>query len=120
MYVIYVIFCFADWLGNEIDLIAAGSSTEPLRHEITLLLDKTFVVILIVTNTTAAVSVCFDVKDSVQHSVDAPPRLIVTVKRCHKFIFTLFSNGCVCILFFFSLFLFCFRRRICTCISLFK
>ena len=60
--------------------------------------------ILLVTNTTAAVSVCFDVKDSVQKSVVAPPELIVTVKRCHKFIFSLFSDGCVCILFSFSVF----------------
>ena len=63
--------------------------------------------ILLVTNTTAAVSVCFDVKDSVQKSVVAPPELIVTVKRCHKFVFSLFSDGCVCILLA-SLFLFCF------------
>ena len=77
--------------------------------------------ILLVTNTTAAVSVCFDVKDSVQTSVVAPPDLIVTVKRCHKFVFSLFSDGYVCILLA-SLFLFCFdfKGEFVECISLFK
>ncbi|XP_068741533.1 spatacsin-like isoform X2 [Montipora capricornis] len=86
-----------DWPGNEVDLILARKSTEPVRHEITLLLDKTVVAILSLTKTTTAVSVCFDVNGSVKKAAIVPSGGIITVKRCHGFFFTLFSGGCVLI-----------------------
>ena len=94
-----IINYFADWPGNEVDLILARKSTEPVRHEITLLLDKTVVAILSLTKTTTAVSVCFDVNGLVKKTAIVPSGGIITVKRCHGFFFTLFSGGCVCILF---------------------
>ena len=96
----FTISSFADWLGNEIDLILVSRSMEPVRHEITLLLDKTFVAILSMTKNTTAVSVCFDVKNSVKNTTIIQSGLIKTARRCHQFIFTLFSSGVVCILLF--------------------
>ena len=73
---------------------------EPVRHEITLLLDKAFVAVLSVTKNTTAVSVCFDVKNSVKNAAIIQSGLIKVARRCQQFIFTLFSSGVVGILLF--------------------
>ena len=90
---------FADWLGNELELVLVSRSSEPVRHEITLLLDKTFVAVLSMDKNTTAVSVCFDVKNSVRNTDIIQSALVTAVRRRHKFIFTLLSNGVVCILY---------------------
>ena len=99
--VLYVaISLFADWLGDEVDLVLVSRSTEPVRHEITLLLDKKFVAVLSVTKNTTAVSVCFDIKNSVKNTGIIQSGLVRLIRRCHKFIFTLLSSGVVCILYY--------------------
>lgn len=87
-----------DWLGDEVDLVFVSISVEPVRHEITLLLDKTFVAVLSLTKSITAVSVCFDIKQSVRNTDIVQSGLVKVVRRSHKFIFTLLSNGVVRIL----------------------
>lgn len=87
-----------DWLGDEVDLVFVSTSVEPVRHEITLLLDKTFVAVLSLTKSITAVSVCFDIKQSVRNTDIVQSGLVKVVRRSHKFIFTLLSNGVVRIL----------------------
>lgn len=88
-----------DWLGDEVDLVFVSTSVEPVRHEITLLLDKTFVAVLSLTKSITAVSVCFDIKQSVRNTDKfVQSGLVKVVRRSHKFIFTLLSNGVVRIL----------------------
>lgn len=89
---------FTDWLGDEIDLVFVSRSVEPVRHEITLLLDKTFVAVLSLTKSITAVSVCFDIKQSVRNTDIVQSGLVNVVRRSHKFIFTLLSSGVVRIL----------------------
>ena len=70
-----------------------------MRHEVTLLLDMKFLAVLSMAKNTTAVSLCFDVKMSVKNTDVIQSGLVTEARRYHKFIFTLLSNGVVCILY---------------------
>lgn len=56
-------------------------------------------VILSMTKSTTAVSLSFDIINSVKSGDIVQSGAVKAIKRCHKFIFTMFSSGVVCILF---------------------
>ena len=63
------------------------------------MLDNKFVAVLsMASNTAADILVCFDIKNALTTNESIQLRLITEVTRCHKFFFTLLSNGTVCIL----------------------
>lgn len=49
-------------------------------------------------NAAADILVCFDIKNSSTTNDNTQLGLITEVRRCHKFFFSLLSNGIVCIL----------------------
>lgn len=91
---------FADALAIEVRLVSVSRSVNPSKHEVSLLLDNKFVVVLsMAKNSAADVIVCFDIKNTLTTNDNTQLGLVTEVRRCHKFFFILLSNGTVCILF---------------------
>ena len=98
-FLLYFLISIADWLASEVHLVSVSRSIKPSKHEVSLLLDNKFVAVLsMATNTTADILVCFDIKNALTTNENIQLGLITEVTRCHKFFFTLLSNGTVCIL----------------------
>ena len=90
---------FADWPCSEVHLVSVSRSTNPFKHEVSVLLDNQFMTVLsMAKNTAPDIIVCFDIKTSVTTKENSQLGLITGVRKCHKFFFTLLSNGVVCIL----------------------
>lgn len=100
LYIQVLLYLFADALASEVHLVSVSRSVNPSKHEVSLLLDNKFVVVLsMAKNLAADILVCFDIKNTLTTNDNTQLGLITEVRRCHKFFFVLLSNGTVCILF---------------------
>lgn len=94
----FPIIKFADCPCSEVHLVSVSQSAEPSKHEVSLLLDNKFVMVLSMARSTAPdILVVFDIK-STGAKENIQLGLVKEVRRCHKFFFTLLTNGVVCIL----------------------
>ncbi|XP_078373747.1 spatacsin-like isoform X3 [Oculina patagonica] len=83
---------------SKVHLVSVSQSAEPSKHEVSLLVDNKFVTVLSMAKSTAPdIVVFFDVKSTAATKENIQVALVKEVRRCHKFFFTLLSNGVVLI-----------------------
>lgn len=95
-------FFLSEWHGGEVNLIALNRSSESSKYEVTILVDAVLTTLSMGQNTAADLSVYFEVSNTAVNKENELSGPITAVRRLHKFIFTLMSNGIVCILFLWS------------------